>query len=165
MKKVPLSRGEFALVDDGDFALVSRYCWQCHIDPHTGTKYAVAAIPNPFLGNRRSSVLMHRLILAHASENTDHKDGNGLNNQRNNIRPASRTENQRNRKLQRHSAPYKGVHLFKASGNWTASIRLNKRKIHLGYFKSPKAAAEAYDVAAEQHFGEFAKTNKQIGAL
>jgi hypothetical protein len=108
---------------------------------------------------------MHRLILDHHAEHTDHKDGNGLNNQKSNIRPATRAQNGQNRKLQIHSAPFKGVHHFKALGGWTASIRVNKKKKHLGYFDSPELAARAYDAAALKHFGEFARTNQQIGAL
>ena len=162
MKKVPLSRGEFALVDDCDFELVSQHTWQCHVDPKSGRKYAVCHI---WVGGERKTMQMHRLILWHASEHTDHKDGNGLNNQRCNIRPATRIENGQNRKLQDHSAPFKGVHLLKANNSWTAYIRVNRVKKHLGTFKTAREAAHAYDSAAILHFGQFARTNQQIGAL
>ena len=162
MKKILLSRGEVALVDDEDYGFLSRYTWHCHIQPNSETKYAVARM---WINGRRTNVQMHRMIMSHTKEHTDHVDRNGLNNQRFNIRPASRIENGRNRKLQKHSAKYKGVHFFKATGAWTASIRINTVKKHLGYFHTPEAAALAYDAAALKYFGEFARTDHQMGAL
>ena len=159
MKLIPLTRGEFAMVDDEDLHLVMSLHWQCHIDPKNGRKYAVTTLYNP-----KRTVSMHRLILEHDLDHTDHHDGNGLNNQKENIRPATRTQNGQNRQLQVHSAKFKGVQLDKRTGhNWYSRIRIAGKLKHLGYFNSPVEAAKAYDVAALDNFGAFARTNKELG--
>lgn len=158
MKSIPLNKGLFAVVDDEDFEMVACKRWWVHKDPKSGRMYAVGK-------DGRKHIQMHRFILNHTQEHTDHADGNGLNNTRGNIRPATRAQNGQNRKLQKHSAPYKGVHKTQYNGKFTASIRVNKKKVHLGTFEDPKDAAMAYDRAAMRHFGEFARTNNRIGAL
>jgi len=91
----------------------------------------------------------------------DHVDGNGLNNQKANLRVASHAENCANRRINRNNTSgFKGV--SKNKERWQAYIRVAYRQIHLGYFDTPEEAAEAYDRAAIAYFGEFAKTNKML---
>lgn len=91
----------------------------------------------------------------------DHIDGNGLNNQRSNLRIATHLQNQRNRQHmnKNNSSGYRGVTWCKGAGRWMAQLSLNYKHVHLGLFDSPIDAAIAYDHAVIEHFGEFASTN------
>lgn len=92
----------------------------------------------------------------------DHIDGDTLNNQRNNLRLASYRENSANQRMcSANTSGFKGVYLHK--GKLVAYIRVNYRRIHLGAYQSKTEAAEAYDLAAIKHFGEFALTNQDLG--
>ena len=98
---------------------------------------------------------MHRVILGLPTgdpRHVDHANGDGLDNRRVNLRLASMTENARNQRVRLHSSQYKGVSAFRRTHRWTAAI-------HLGYFLTERAAAEAYDDAARRLFGEFARCN------
>ena len=162
MKRVPLTQGEFAMVDDEDFDLVMRHKWQVKRSPKSDRKYAMATV---VVNGKQTTIMMHRLILDYYAPLFDHHDGDGLNNQKSNLRKASNVENGRNRKLQKHSSRFKGVHWNKQTNRWTASIRINKILKHLGYFDSEVDAAIAYDAESEAHFGQFSKNNKQLGIL
>ena len=90
----------------------------------------------------------------------DHRDGNGLNCSRDNLRLCTNQNNRRNsRKGNRNTSGFKGVSFFKRDQNWRAYIMLDARQIHLGYFKTSEEAARAYDNAAKELFGEFASPN------
>jgi hypothetical protein len=154
MKLIPLTKGAFAAVDDEDYALLSRFKWR--LAKGKGSSYAQTQL-------KRRTIKMHRLILG--GQHVDHRDGNGLNNQKHNLRPATPTQNSWNRKAQKHSSKYKGVHFMKANRKWMASIRLEGKKKHLGYFENEFDAAMAYDAAAAANFGNFARTNKMEGLL
>jgi hypothetical protein len=107
---------------------------------------------------------LHREILERAlrrrlepDEVVDHIDGNGLNNCRNNLRPATRAQNRMNSKVSTNNASgYKGVSWHKRRGKWLAQIRIARKRIYLGYFASAEEAHVAYVAAAREHFGEFA---------
>ena len=98
MKKIPLTQGKFALIDDKDFELVSKYKWcACKI---YNTFYAVTSVSKP--DNRIAKIYMHRLILnPPAGFGVDHRDINGLNNRRYNLRPCNRTQNAQNQRPQK----------------------------------------------------------------
>jgi hypothetical protein len=90
----------------------------------------------------------------------DHKNGNGLDNTRTNMREATNQENARNQhKRAGTSSQYKGVCFIPVGGRWMASICLSGRSVHLGYHATEELAALAYDTAAREHFGEFARPN------
>ncbi len=156
-------------VDDEDFELVSKYNW-C-IKKHGNTFYARCTTR---LGiNKRKEIKMHRLLLGLADPKNvvDHKDHNGLNNQRNNIRICSYSENGLNKTSHKNSSSkYLGVSLKKdkwklSNGSiviyktWAARIRVNGKDKHLGHFKIEKEAAISYDLAAKKYFGEYANVN------
>lgn len=148
--EISLTRGKVAVVDAADAPLVSRYSWYAlHVE---GLWYAQAKIE----GGRR--VLMHRMILGLDGPMTDHRDGDGLNNRRSNLRPCTRSQNMANKKKHRNSTnPYKGIDKY--GHKWRARIRVNTQRLSLGIFLSAEDAARAYDDAARLHFGEFALTN------
>jgi len=104
---------------------------------------------------------MHRFILGPGPGEIDHRNGDGLDNQKKNLRRASHKSNTWNsRKHTKKSAsPYKGVHWRKARCRWYAFIRPEGKKIYLGSFGNQKEAALAYDKAAKRYYGEFARLN------
>jgi hypothetical protein len=98
---------------------------------------------------------MHSLITG--LELVDHEDGDGLNNQQYNLRPATISQNLRNGRAQEVTSIYKGVGLHR--GRWRARIYVDGRRLSLGYFADEPAAGRAYDAAAREHFGVFACLN------
>lgn len=148
MRLIPLSARKFAIVDDADYEWLSQWKW-CF----GGKGYAIRSVRN---GNKRSSVLMHRVInKTPLGIKTDHRDGDSLNNQRHNLRDSNDIQNQGNAKIKSHK--YKGV--FKSGKNWIAQIRINKILKYLGTFESDFLAAIAYNKEAKKHFRDFAKLN------
>lgn len=163
MKFIALTRCLMATVDDEDYERVNQFKWRavprnCKL----GGFYAVRTVTVGY--KTRKQQTMHGFIMG-TRKRLDHKDGDGLNNQKKNLRPANKVENGRNRRIQHHSAPYKGVSFIKAQNQWQASGRLNKKKVHIGTYDSPVLAALAYDTFAQAFYGEFARTNQQMGAL
>jgi len=161
MKTIPLTQGKVALVDDADHGWLTRCKWQAVL--LDGIWYAKRSVARE---GKKRTILMHRLILlAERWERIDHKDGDGLNNQRSNLRRATLHQNNRNRRLNRNSRTgYKGVY-ESPTGQIRAQIQIGKKFIHLGgKFLSLEEAARAYDVAALKHFGEFARLNFPDGA-
>lgn len=157
MKKIPLTQGEFAMVDDEDFEEINSHKWCVLRRSHT--TYAMRGIT---IGvGKRKTILMHREILgAKNGELCDHKDGDGLNNTRENLRICTCLENSRNsRKQKNNTSGYKGVSWSKKGKYWVAFISYMGRTINLGHFSEIKDAAKAYNAAAEEIFGEFAKLN------
>lgn len=155
-KQIPLSQGKVALVDDSDFERVNQYKW---FVAHTRTYYYAArhssGVPT------RKLEFMHRFILnAPAEFMVDHRDGNGLNNTRQNLRIATVAQNGYNRKVSKNSTSgFKGVTWVGQHHRWRATIKVDGKRIYLGEFRNPHDAARAYDVAARAFFGEFALLN------
>lgn len=104
---------------------------------------------------------MHRVILGLPGEmDGDHRNGDGLDNRRSNLRPATAMQNSQNQGVRKtNKAGLKGVSWWGPLGKWKAGIQANGTPVHLGYFETPEAAARAYDAAARLYHGEFAKTN------
>ena len=155
MKRIPLTKGREALVDDTDYEFLSQWKWCVH-----DGRYAVRATRNA--EGARKTIHMHRVVAERAgytvTMHVDHKDGNGFNNQRANLRPASHQSNLANRGPQRNNTSgFKGV--VRKSGKWVAKIKVSQRTLFLGYFDSKTDAALAYNIAAREFFGEFAYQN------
>lgn len=115
-------------------------------------------------GKKCKSVLIHRVILSRMlerqllpTEYVDHIDGNGLNNRRENLRLVTHSQNMQNQRMQvNNTSGYKGVSWHKVRGMWRATIRVNNKNKHLGYFKTRELAYAAYCEAAIKYHGEFA---------
>jgi hypothetical protein len=104
--------------------------------------------------------MMHRLIMnTPKGMDTDHINGDSLDNRRCNLRICTHAQNQRNLKKILGNNKYKGVSLFKKTQKWRARIQINRMGLHLGYFDTEEEAAKAYNEAAEKHFGEFSRIN------
>jgi HNH endonuclease len=163
MKQIPLTKGAHALVDDADFEQLSQHKWLL-ITPGgaNGRRYAAR-----YVG--RKLVYMHRLLLADQLSpecpHADHRDGDGLNNSRANLRVCNRSQNQRNRGPQPRTdrtSQFKGVSFRK--GNWLARINTTPGiQTHIGSFGTELEAALAYDAAAIVYHGQFARLNFPSG--
>jgi len=172
MKQITVANGRhIALVDDEDFERLSAFTWRVRTYTRkdgSKTMYAWRRITKPGMVSHqprsRTGIYMHRMILA-CTELIDHRDGNGLNNQRNNLRIADCSMNGANRfKVQiRQGKPtlsrFKGVAWQARRGKWNASIRKDGKTIWIGRFKEEWDAAQAYNFKAEELFGEFARFN------
>ena len=157
MKEIKLTKGKTAIVDDEDYEYLNSFNWQankyCHSD-----KYR--AMRKTTVGGKKVYLLMHRVILcAKSGQKVDHKDGDGLNNRRSNIRIATTRQNTANR-ITRNKLGYKGV-IKGNNGRYRASIRDHRQKNmkYLGTFDDIEDAARAYDNTAIEIFGEFAYLN------
>jgi len=149
---IPLTRGQFAIVDAKDYPLLSQYTWFTEGTPKN--YYAVRK-------ENGKSIKMHRQI-TNAPDHlvVDHIDHNGLNNRNSNLRNATFTQNcQNQRRLSHKTSKYKGVHWNKRQKKWAAQITSNKISHHLGYFHDEIESAKTYDKAARKHHKEFAVLN------
>jgi hypothetical protein len=159
MKKIPLTQGFAALVDDADFLHLATFNW-CVTKGAKKQPYARRQAPRK--NGRQQIELMHRRILA-APEGfeVDHRDGNGLNNQRYNLRlvPKFRNRQAFRRKSLGKSSRFRGVFWNTQVQKWHARIEAFAKRYHLGTFETEEDAARAYDAAAKIHFGEFAQLN------
>ena len=162
MKTIPLGSrkylGLFALVDDEDYELLSKYNWYAHKSKNTFYAHRKVKLPS----GKWAHSPMHREILGLTDPKiqTDHRDHNGLHNWRNNLRVCTKKENAYNqRKHGNNTSGYKGVTFHKRIKKWQVRIKINYKYIHLGYFHSIDEAAHTYNAAAIQHFGEFAHIN------
>lgn len=160
MIEIPLTRGKVALIDDDDAEAVLAFQWHAHRNSKD-LWYAMQTVKHRSTG---SAIYLHRVILnAPPETKVDHKNGDGLDNRRANLRIATHAENLRNSGLSsNNSSGFKGVsfvrHRF-LSKPWHARIMLNRKQTHLGYFATAEDAARAYDAKAKELFGEFARVN------
>jgi hypothetical protein len=129
--EIELTRGYVALVDAQDVEFLQEWKWYARLN--NGIIYAGSKI-----GERYT--FMHRLILSAAKGlGVDHRNGNGLDNRRSNLRLATNSQNQMNRGLQRNNTSgFKGVSFDRRRGLWMAKIYVERKYHFLGYFSSPK---------------------------
>jgi hypothetical protein len=154
--EISLTKGKTASIDRDDFRLVSQFKWRAAL--MHGLWYAVVTVNN--VGRPgRSTLYMHRLILGFPPASVDHRNGNGLDNRRLNLRVAGQSNNMANSKLsKRNTSGYKGVIWSGRHKKWFVNIRCRGRQHFLGLFDDKRAAAGAYSRAAKRLFGEFART-------
>lgn len=160
-KEIPLTRGQIALVDDEDYEYLNQWKWCAQYKYKCGNYYVVrAARKEEYIDGKGRLILMHRIILnAPKGIQVDHINMNTLDNRKQNLRLATSAENQRNRKIfVNNTSGYKGVHWKKQAHRWVATITVNNKDIHLGYFDTPEEAYEAYCKAAKYYHGKFART-------
>lgn len=151
-KQINLTRGKYAIVDDADFAYLSQWKWYC-----TSTGYAARKEP------RGHNLYMHRL-LANSPKGleTDHINGNKLDNRRSNLRPCTHSQNKGNEGLRStNTSGYKGVTWHKQRQKWNAHITHNRKNHSLGLYATPEEASIAYNKEALKIFGNFAKPNER----
>jgi len=158
--KIKLTQNKVALADESDLPILSKYRWCAHF-PGWGW-YASTTLWKR--NGQTKKTTMHRLLMGFPEGmEIDHINGNGLDNRRQNLRIATRSENGANKpKYHRGGySKYKGV--TKANSNtrpWAAWIKEGGESIHLGHFLTEEQAALAYNEAALEYFGEFAYLNE-----
>lgn len=148
MKQIELSNKSFALVDDELYDQLNIYTWTFD------GLYAVTT-------SNGMRFRMHEIILGRdSSKEIDHKDQNKLNNQKVNLRHATRSQSNANKQKQsNNTSGLKGVSFVKHTGRWLAYISKDGKRYSLGQFDSKEMAALVYDQKAKELFGEFAHTN------
>ena len=149
--EISLTQGKVAIIDDVDWPLVAPYKWYADKKPRLREQWYAAA---KIKGKR---VRLHKFLTGWPM--TDHRDGDGLNNRRSNLRPCDTQQNQFNcGKCAGSTSQFKGV-CVTPYGHWRASIRKDYKLRDLGTYKTEEDAARAYDAAASELFGEFARLN------
>lgn len=149
---IPLTKGEFCVVDEADAEMVLQHRWYTN-DRGLGYRYAIRTAPS-------GSEYLHRLIAgAERGEVVDHINGNTLDNRRDNLRVCTHQQNIFNCKCRPSKSGFKGVYLYHDKRRWAATITVGGKRTWLGLFDDPKEAARAYDAAAKERFGEYARLN------
>lgn len=153
MRKIPLTQGKYALVDEKDYKYLCQWKWFCD------NGYAVR---QKYVGGKRykqKKIHIHRVILKTPNGmDTDHINGNRSDNRKSNLRIASRSQNCINKNRSKGS---RGICFNQLSKKWKAYIRVNGKNTHLGYFKTKTLAQNAYDESALKHYGQFAVLNRK----
>lgn len=154
MLELPLSKGRVAIIDDSDFVgVVAATKWHW-VQGGKGTSGYATAFAK--VNGRRKSLWLHKVIVGCPEGfEVDHKNGDSLDNRRENLRICTRQQNVWNRRGSRPG--FKGV--FRHGRKYRAKIMINRQTLDLGGYLTPIEAARAYDRAAIQHFGEFARPN------
>jgi len=157
MKQIKLTQNKFALVDDDMFEELDKFKW--YAEKRGNTFYARMNIYN---NGKQYRIYMHRYILGLTDSKIkcDHKDHNGLDNKKSNLRTCSNLENSRNqKKVLNTSSRYKGVCFHKRDKKWVAHIGVKNKLIYIGLFRNEQDAAKAYNLKASELFGDFARLN------
>ena len=135
MKIIPLTQGKVAVVDDDDYERLS---------------------------GAGGQIKMHHQIIGKPPEGfvTDHRNTNGLDNRKDNLRHITQAKNVMNKKAQRNNTSgFKGVYWHKAGQKWCAEIKADGKRVRLGLFVDKDAAAQAYNAASERLHGEFGRAS------
>lgn len=157
MKQIKLTQGRYVLVSNVDYKYLNQWKW-CVLKGRN-TFYAIRMRSN------RKMILMHRIILERMGftnfKQSDHKDCNGLNNQRSNLRPANHSQNSRNcRKHCDNTSGLKGVCWNSRRRKWVAQISVNGNYEFIGHYDSKISAAREYNKAAKKYHGVFMRLNQ-----
>lgn len=160
MKLIPLTQGKFAQIDDEDYDRISKWKW--YALKH-GTVWYAKRCSAKYEGRNFSPVYMHREIMGCKKGDKkviDHKDRNGLNCQKNNLRFCNQSQNISNRTSRvGSSSKYLGVYFDKRNKTWVAQTKVNRKSTYLGSSKNEDDAAKIYDKTAAALYGEFANLN------
>ena len=146
MREIPLTRGKVALVGDTDYLELSKYKW--YAKKAGNIFYAVRN--SPTVGGKRCQIRMHAAIagIPPKGMETDHINGNGLDNRRENLRVVTTRENQQNRHMKK-SSRFPGVSWEEWRQKWKAQIAVNRKNHNLGRYNSEEAAARRYRIACD----------------
>lgn len=155
MKRIPLTQGKFALVDDADFNWLNQWKWCVFFNGHSWRAVRVV---------RKKTIYMSRFMVdAPQGKLVDHHNHDTLDNQRHNLRICSCTQNNANQIIRNYTiSKYKGVYWDKTrqrNKRWSANIKKEGKVCRLGRYLTEIEAAKAYDKKAKELFGEFAYLN------
>lgn len=165
---IPLTWNRTSIVDKEDAERVLEHKWCAHFADGDGSRcYAITNIYDETDG-RRHTIRLHGFVLQAMSSDIgiDHRNGDTLDNRKSNLRFASPSGNRANARAQFGTSQYKGVSFHRLTGKWRAYIKVDSKAWHLGLFDDEVSAARAYDDAARECFGDFARVNfPRIGEL
>lgn len=152
MKTIPLTKGLVALVDDSDFDFLNQWKWQASCCG--GQFYAKREVMVNWV---KRKIYMHRLLAGAApGQCVDHKDRCTLNNQRNNLRIATKSENATNSKVSmRNTSGFTGVDWLDNKKKWRARLVKHGKRVALGHWDTIEQAVEARKNGERRLFGEF----------
>lgn len=153
MKRIPLTKGQFAIVDDEDFDWLSQHKWYATWNKYTKSFYAIRQSKS--VNNKKYSIYMAREILGlnrGDKRQSDHIDHVTLNNRKSNLRAVTCQQNQWNQKNP------KGYYWHKANKKYMAQIKLHGKQIYLGLFRTADAAHNAY-LRAKKHYHKMEQEN------
>jgi hypothetical protein len=148
-----LSNGVSVVIDSADLPLIAPYRWHAHAPRGIWYAYRHARTTD----GRGTTQMMHTLLTGWPL--VDHRNGNGMDNRRANLRQASVRENAQNMRAKSGTSLFKGVSWLNRDRQWRVQIRVVGRRIHVGQFNDETDAARAYDAAARIHHGPFAALN------
>jgi hypothetical protein len=152
---ITLTKGYTAIIDAADVPLVEGCNWFAFVKPRS-----VYAVRSDYSTGKLLAIRMHRVIMGDPEGlEIDHRDGDGLNNRRDNLREATNAQNNHNQRIRSdNTSGYKGVSWYGPSGKWLAYIKVNGKQRHLGYHATPEQASAAYAKASAKLHGEFGRT-------
>ena len=159
MKEIQLTQGKVALVDDAEYEELSQFKWYAN-----KIRYTYYAGRKVTVDGKSKTILMHRAIMGNKAIGlqVDHRDGNGLNNQRGNLRACTNAENHLNQRLSRaNKTGYKGVTEPASQrgriNRYRAQIVANGKHISIGHYPTIELAHAAYCVVAKKLHGDFVR--------
>lgn len=156
MKKIKLTKGQFALVDYEDYDWITQWKWYA-LNPAAGIYYAYR---RKIINKKVYDIAMHKTIMRCSSNLVDHINGNSLDNRKENLRICTKQQNNMNRPGDKNtSSKYKGVSWNKLMKKWTAQITINGKSQTLGSYAKEKDAARIYDSLANKIHNKFARLN------
>lgn len=156
---IPLGDDKEALIDRKDFNTAAQFYWHAHKSDHGTVKwYAEAKIPASMRTSRsHKSISLHRLLMGFPLTHVDHRDGNGLNCTRLNMRIATQSQNASNR-LYKNKTGFRGV--IERNGRYAAQLMHHRANRVYGWYDKVEEAALRYNGEAIKQFGDFAVLNE-----
>lgn len=162
-KKIPLTQGKFAIVDDKNYDYLSQFSWYAVcLNPKRDTWYAKCCMRTK--SGQERWVLLHRFIMQpKKGEQIDHVNHNGLDCREINMRTCNQSQNNANaRPHLDSSSQYKGVSWCKRDRTWCVKVTKNHKSMRISTFHNEHEAAKAYNQIATELYGEFAYLNKIV---
>lgn len=157
MKRIPLTQGKFALIDDEDFDLISKFKWHYRKSGRTNGK-------NGYAENRRG-IFMHNIIMNSKKGTLDHINRNGIDNRRKNLRVVTLSQNMHNFPKKK-GTKYRGIIFLTGRGKnakkWQCSMTINGKCVYFGVYKTAKEAALVYDKKVKELYKDCAILNFPI---
>ena len=160
-RTIPLTRGYVAIVDDEDYPHLITWNWLANFSGSGVRAMRSVTFANPAKTSGYTSipVYMHRQIVGLPVGDkrvVDHRNGNQLDNRKENLRVVSQRENAQNRcKQSNNKSGVTGVSFDRDRNKWTARLKVNRSYLYLGRFEHFNDAVTARRKAEDEHFGEF----------